>query len=507
MIKFFTKYHKWLGILLTLLIIAFAVSGIILNHRGMFSSIDVSRKYLPQDYKYIKWNNGAVKGSVKINNDSIIIYGNIGIWLTDSSFTNFTDFNTGFPDGIDNKKICKLYRSDSGDLFAGSYFGLYKYNLNQKKWNEIILPIHEKRIVDIAEKVDTLLVLSRSYLLKSTDHTNYEVVTLPEPENYDNKIGLFKTLWMIHSGEIYGTAGKLIVDIIGIIFIFLAITGLIYFINSYKIKSRKRRNKSATSLKKSNKWNLKWHNKIGWITVAFLILTTLTGMFLRPPLLIAIVYSKIDKIPYTILNSPNPWFDKLRRIKHDEKNNQFIIATLDGIYYSDDVLSHNLKKYKQQPPLSVMGVNVFENINDSVMLIGSFEGLFLWDKYNGNVFDYIDKKPYHPPKILGPPIGNHVITGYSTHFNNHEVYFDYGRGAKIIGSNKKFVKMPVQIEQQPMSLWNLALEVHTARIYSVIFGGFYILIIPLSGLLIIFILISGTIVWYKKYRKKTIKSK
>ena len=59
--------------------------------------------------------------------------------------------------------------------------------------------------------------------------------------------------------------------------------------------------------------------------------------------------------------------------------------------------------------------------------------------------------------------------------------------------------MPEIIASQPMSLWNVALKVHTARIYKFMFGSLYILFIPLAGLLILFILISGLIVWLKKH--------
>ena len=501
MIGFLKKHHKWLGIILTIFILVFSVSGIILNHREFFSLIDVNRNYLPQVYQYKNWNNAAVKGTVKINNDSILVYGNIGIWITDSSFSNFTDFSAGFPDGIDNKKMCSMHLTEEGSLFAGTFFGLYQFDFKNNIWKETILPIHEKRIVGITEKGDTLLVLSRSNLLKSTDYVNFDVVTLPEPENYDNKIGLFKTLWVIHSGEIYGTVGKLIVDFVGLIFIFLTITGLLFFINRLNIKGRKKKQEDISSLMKSNRWNLKWHNKIGWITVVFLILTTVTGMFLRPPLLVTIVYSKVNKIPFTELDSPNPWFDKLRRIYHDEKNERYIIATLDGVFHSDDIFSSKLQKFEHQPPLSIMGVNVFEYMSDSVMLLGSFEGLFLWNTATGEIMDYIDKEPYVAPIMQGPPIGKHVVAGFSKHFNGKEVYFDFGRGAKMIGKKDTFVTMPIDIEEQPMSLWNVALEFHTARIYSAIVGGYYILLIPTFGFIILFILISGTIVWYIKHRK------
>jgi hypothetical protein len=501
MIKFFIKYHKWLGVVLTVFIVLFALSGIVLNHRELFSPINVNRNILPSEYSYKNWNNAAVKATEKISNDSILIYGNIGVWLTDSTFSNFTDFNKGFPKGIDNRKIERLLFTNNKALFAATLFGLYKYNFDKGEWQYIQLPIHEKRIVDLIQKQDTLFVLSRSFLLKTVDDKNFEVKTLPQPENYDNKIGLFKTLWVIHSGEIYGLAGIILVDIVGLVFIFLSITGLIYFINRLRIKAYRKKNRRTRWLKRINSWSLIWHNKIGWITVLLLIVTTATGMFLRPPLLIAIASTKVAKIPYTELDSPNPWLDKLRRILYDEEMQRILLATLDGVFYSDDNFSSKLTKFPVQPPASIMGVNVFKKTDTDTYLVGSFEGLFEWKPNEGTITDYIKKEPYNAPKIAGPPIGEFLITGMSTDFQQQEIYFDFDKGAHILVQGKSFPQMPAQmLKKSPMSLWNLALEIHTARLYKIIFGSLYILFIPLAGFLILFILISGFVVWYKRYR-------
>ena len=501
MIKFFTKYHKWLGVFLTILILLFSASGILLNHRNLVSGINISRKLLPKEYEYKNWNKGAVKGTLKITEDSILVYGNIGIWLTDSNAIHFTDFNSGFPKGIDNRKICKVYKTRTGEIFAGTLFGLYHYNKSVKQWQKIPLDLHNPRIVDITEKQDTLIVLSRSFLLQSTDYQNFTKHILPEPENYDNKIGLFKTLWVIHSGELYGKIGKLFVDLIGLIFLFLSISGLILFINKYIVKSKKRKGKNVAKLISVSRWNLKWHNKIGWITLIFLIITTITGMFLRPPLLITIADAKVGKIPFTILDTENAWFDKLRRIIYDEKNNRYIIASVNGVYYSSDNFNTKLNSYGQHPPISVMGVNVFEQISSNKILIGSFEGLFLWDTKTGSIFDYIENKPYIKPKINGSPIGKYLVTGYTKDINDAEIYFDFNSGANTIKGNEKFPPMPNLIKNQPMSLWNVLLEVHTARIYHSLIGIFYFLIIPLTGLFTVFVLISGFVVWFKRYKK------
>jgi len=499
MTNFFKKYHKWLGIVFAIFILLFSVSGIVLNHREFFSGTDVSRDYLPDEYSYNNWNNASVAGTTKIGNDSILIYGNIGIWLTNSSASEFIDFNNGFHEGIDNRKVSKVFNTESLGLFVGTYFGLFKYYPNTNSWQKVNLPIHKQRIVDISEKGDTLLVMSRSFLLTTIDGKHFEKIALPKPKDYDNKAGLFKTLWIIHSGEIWGFPGMLLVDLIGLIFIFLSITGLIYFLVPFFVKRNKKKSKPTIKNNKLRRFSLKWHNKIGWITLVFLIITTATGMFLRPPLLAFIADAKVSKIPYTELDSPNPWFDKLRRIMYIESSNRYLIATIDGMYYSDDGFKTPLLKFDDQPPISIMGVTAFELIDDSTLLLGSFEGLFKWNFITGYKEDYIKKGPIKEKKRGGPPLGEFLVTGYSNHFNNKEVYFDFNDGADCISDNAKFIEMPETVASQPMSLWNVALEVHTARIYKFMFGGFYILFIPVAGLLILFILISGFVVWLRKH--------
>jgi len=501
-IKFFRKYHKWLSIGLTGFILLFVISGIILNHRNLLARYDVDRSYLLEQYGYKNWNNAAVKSYVKLNKDSALIYGNVGVWFTDDNFKTYRDFNNGFPIGIDNRKIEIVIRSSKGNLYAGTLFGLYRFNKAAQEWVKTDLPIHEERIVGLLSKNDSLFVMSRSNLLVSLDKPeslDFKIVKLPPPEHYDNKIGLFKTLWVIHSGEIYGLAGKLIVDFVGLVFAFLTITGIIYWLVPKTIKKRKKKNKKVVYLTKNKRWVIRWHNKLGYWLIVILILNTVTGMFLRPPLLIPIAEVKMGKIPYTELDTPNPWFDKLRKIYFDENFERFILIASDGVYYSDDEFQSEIKKYKNQPVLSVMGINVFEFLENGKYLVGSFSGLFQWSPESGEVFDYIDKKPYEAPKTMGPPIGEHSVTGYIKDYKGKDYYFDFNKGATAIADGN-FVEMPAEIKKQAMSLWNVALEVHTGRYYRFMFGPLYILFIPLAGFSMLFILISGLIVYLKKFR-------
>ena len=247
-VKIFRKLHKWPGIVIAFFAILFASSGIVMNHRQTFSSIDISRNLLPPNYRYENWNLAAVRGSLPLENNSLLIFGNIGIWKITENLEEFTDFNQGFSKGIDGRKIYSVVQFNNA-LFAGTHFGLYRRNrADAGEWQKINLPVKQERIADINTKGDTLLVLSRHYLLKSVDGKVFETVQLPEPVNYERKTGLFNTLWELHSGELFGLTGKLIVDLLGVVTIVLSITGLLHFFFPKIIKQWKRRKKPVKKL-------------------------------------------------------------------------------------------------------------------------------------------------------------------------------------------------------------------------------------------------------------------
>ncbi|MBW6537528.1 MAG: PepSY domain-containing protein [Mariniphaga sp.] len=499
-LKIFRKLHKWPGIVIALFAILFAASGIVMNHRQTFSSIDVSRNLLPSNYRYQNWNLAAVRGSLPFKNDSLLIFGNIGIWKTTENPEQFTAFNQGFPKGIDSRKIYSVVRFKN-ELFAGTHFGLFRRNIiGTDEWHKIDLPVKQERIADVNLKKDTLLVLTRHYLLKSTDGTTFETIQLPEPEGYERKTGLFNTLWELHSGELLGLPGKLIVDLLGLVTILLSVTGLLHFFFPKLIKRRKMKQKPVKTLAKTFRTNLRWHNVVGYIFVAFLIINTLAGIHLRPPLLIPIAGKKVGIIPGTHLDSPNPWFDKLRRVEWDENLNQYIFSTSEGFFASGENFAQLLQPIIPQPPVSVMGLNVFKPVGEMQYLTGSFNGMFLWDLQTVRVSDFFSGAPYTAPQGMGNPIGANMAAGL-VEAGDNAWWFDYNRGA-ISLSGKPFPQMPEEIlKKSPMSLWNVSLEVHTGRIFEHLVGPFYILYVPLAGLCLIMVLVSGFFVWWKAHRK------
>ncbi len=496
-------WHKWISIVLSLFVLLFAFSGIVLNHRSWFSSVDVSRKFLPEDYSYKNWNLAAVRGSVSVGLDEMLIYGNIGVWKATGDFSQFEDFNNGFPKGIDNRKISKVVRTQQGDLIAATYFGLYGWS--HDRWEKLPIPVDEERVVDLLDLNEKLYILTRSHLVVceyDQPPEEAEVIVLPKAADDDNKVSLFKTLWVIHSGEIYGFAGQLFVDFMALVLIFLTITGLILWLFPGLIKRKKRKQSSVKPLPQTMKFSLKWHNKLGWYLAIFLIITAATGMFLRPPLLIPIANSRVAKIPFSKLNQPNPWFDRLRAIIYDDYNGRFVVSTSEGFYYSDDKFATELKPFEVEPPVSVMGINVFEQLGQGGFLVGSFSGLYSWFPEQNYVENIITRQEFIPAGQRGNPFSDQSIAGMVWDSELRPYLFDYIKGAEPFLHDGKFPEMPQEVVTgSPMSLWNLALEVHTARIYRPLIGDFYILIIPLAGLALLVVVITGFWMYWKGFKK------
>jgi len=505
---FFRKYHKWLGLIITINLLMFAGSGILLNHRSLIAHLHFPRKYMPEAYHINNWNNGVVKRNLTIGKDSILIYGNSGIWLTDSAFTNFTEFNAGLPTGTDYRKVETAIVYNGSHLLIGTQHGLYEYR--HKKWTPIYLGNEEQRVISLTESNGKLFAITRSelFVLHPFAKDSTWVIEQDHIPAYaqNTEVGLFRTLWVIHSGEIYGKWGKLLVDFLGLCMATLAITGIIYFIIPVYIKKKRDKVKEKLSkIKIFNQKNLKIHNTIGVWLLPLLLLNTLTGMFLRPPFLIPIANSVVSPIPYTKLAAHNYWEDKLRLIQYDEDLKSFLLFTSEGVYTYMPFSENPPVALPSQPTISVMGINLCEKIAPYTYLIGSFSGLYIWNIKDAYQLDAMNMQPVGYENRTSRPIGEQVISGLIKASDSTYYYSDYNTGIQALHHHQTFTAMPEEMKDIKMPLWNISLEIHTGRIFQGIMGDFYILIVPLTGLATLFVLISGVITWYKiKYKRKKV---
>lgn len=512
--------HKWGGLFFTLFLIIFALSGIVLNHRVALSEVDVPRSVLPPEYRMEHWNLGAVKGTLRVSSDSILLYGENGLWLTDSSRACFSRFERGMRSGADNRLVANVVRTHSGQLFAVTTFDAYQWNHSTQSWQRLTERFAPSdRMTDATVKGDTLVLQSRSELFLATaPYAHFERIHLKAPTNAPLGRFTFRTLWMLHSGELFGAWAQYFVDFLGVILIVLCLTGVVLaFFPKLLKRQRKRQPEGKSVLRRVFKFSLQLHNKLGVYLLAFLLLLTVTGMFLRPPLLVAIARLRHQPLALTHEHNPNPWWDNLRMIRYDRHHHRWLLQTPFGFFTTSNLHSAPTK-LDHEPPVGFMGTNVLQQEDADHWIAGSFSGLYRWNARTGESWNLYTGQRYVAPKHQGIPDFTYSVSGYSKDLSARPVVFDYNRGAEYaLGGAQKaatdddrqefvcyeradFSVMPEQVQDGRLSLWRVALETHTGRIYTFLPNIVIQLFIFLSGTFLLTVLISGFIIWRKSHR-------
>lgn len=337
-------------------LLLFALSGLVLNHRHSFGNMDLSRQWLPAGYQFSNWNNGLLRGTLRLSADSILVYGAGGVWLTDAHGQRFADYTAGMGSGADARTIRNVVRTKRGELFACAPFDAYQWR--EGSWRRLAVghasTLHPTRFSDVTTRGDSVVFVGRDSLYVATPpYSHFQGVELHAPAGYTNKVSLFRTLWLVHSGEIGGLMGKLIVDLVALLLAFLCLSGFVIWLLPKWI--RRRRNKGLWQ--KGLRWHFRWHDRWGRYALPLLVFITLTGFALRPPLLLAVVRIATPPIPGSLLDSPNPWQDKLRALRWDANRSDWLLSTSDGFYSLTD-FRHQPVRETQAPAVSVMGVNV-----------------------------------------------------------------------------------------------------------------------------------------------------
>ena len=532
--KHFTwkKYHRWFGLILSVFMLVFCVSGIILNHRQLFADCDVSRSILPPAYHIQNFNNGVIKGSIRIDghadlasaggikasDDTILAYGYGGIWLTDTKMKSWKDFNKGLPENVDGRNIRNMVQTKNGEIWCAATMDVYRFD--GKEWKMFPLADNKERITDITLTKDStsIIAMTRSAVYeisgKKTDaanekrdaanekrdaiseKTNVTRKIIGQPEGFIPEVTLFKTVWHLHSGAFFGLTGRLVVDAIAIVLIILSITGIILFILPYRIRRQKRlqAREKMQKLGKQMVFNAKWHNKLGYTTIILTLWLAITGMCLRPPLMIPLAMNKTTEK----VKDGNVWHDKLRAIRWDAAEGNWLVSTSEGFLRVDEHFQHKpiLLNKEKAPKVSPMGVTVFESDGKGGWLVGSFSGMFRWYPEKNLIVDYFTGKQNIEKSMI--PISNHLVSGYSKDFfGGKEVVFDYSKGASL----GETASTPELLSAIPMSLWNVALELHVGRCYSPFLGPLSDLFVFISGLLITQVLLSGYIILKRRKKK------
>ena len=497
------KIHKWAGIIVCFFMVMFSISGIILNHRQFFSGINVSRSLMPDNYQYQNWNRGLLRGTISfpdsIDNQTVLIYGSGGVWKSDKMGSFIEDYNQGLPTGADLRAIRSIVLTSKNEMLACSQFKIYRRRLTDNQWTLLGNLPEDLKLYNITLKEDTLYLADCNAIFRSVAPYNaFQEVPLNAPANYDGKVSLMRTIWLLHSGELFGLPGKLIMDAVALVIIFLSITGILFWLLPKRMKWLRKKQKESENPEKTqvkiargNKWiqfSFNWHDLVGRKTIVLTLLIALTGWSLRSPFLMIMASNKTKPVPFSYLDKENPFFDKIRGLYYDEDQSDWILCA--DKTYSLQELSSIPVEIGNTPAISVMGINVFEKDTTGDWLVGSFSGLFRWNRSRNTVTDYFTGEA---PQVGGSPFaGGHSISGYASSFPQGNRPVEYGAGTDLLPQPEEFNLLPT-------SLWSFSFELHNGRLYTAALGTMAsMLFILLIGIVVLVMLWTGWMVRKKK---------
>ncbi len=498
--------HKYLGLVLGLYLLAMGASGLLLNHPEWIRSIDAPQNLVPAAYSYQNWNRMLIRGGSITADGTWYLAGKSGIARSDDQGRSFSILNEGFPTSAYDRDTANLLilNEDSAEriLLAATRSGLYQKQGNDP-WAQIPLPgtPSSPRMVALVKTKNQIVAFSETGAWQAdAANLNFTPVELAVAEqNSAAKVPLFRVLHDIHNGAILGTPGKILLDVSGIILVVLGASGLVIWFVPW-------RNRKLPTLRQSPgtffRWCWKYHLKLGiWIVVILMILAG-SGIFLRPPLLLATVTHSLDSDNPLLRFSPrSSGFGGKIQAATTVGNGTIVLSTQSGLWRGPAHLDGAFQRLQLPVPIHGMGVTVLERMADNQLLIGSFNGLFVVDEKQGRIWRL--RRP--GLQESNPYQSNDLVSGVVMAGDQPFVRFDYHDGMlPMTAGQRSLPTMPTEIAAAaPMSLWHYLFEFHNGRIFEPWLGPWYLLIIPFSGIILLLLCLSGAYDWWCRRGKNT----
>ena len=499
--------HKYFGLLVLLFMAWMSLSGVLLNHPDWIQNVSVHKSLVPKQYQPENWNRSSLKG-IEYMGDSLLLYGRQGVYLSQDNGKSLNPFMEGaFPKSALGKRSNHIYHSKNDKiLLCATNQGCLQYDIEQQLWKRLQLPKGDESILKILNTKEHLLLVSKSDIYQSLSVTNdlhFKKLDLKK-KNYSSDISLIQVFFELHDGSIWGLPGRLLWDIVGLILFFLCISAFYiwYYPKKWKRRYKKKGRRASYKEKNARNFFFRYHKKLGWYFAVPLVIITFTGMFLSPILMMTLVNGNVSEKYYPSIKDKNPWHHKIRNALYDTQKEQLVLDCSDGVWAGSYRTKEEFEKIKLPVRIFGMGTTVFREEKPGTWLVGSFGGLHRVDKESDASEKILQTKK---KENSGRPAST-FVTGYEKlPDGNHYILGHYKGICDEKGKQLRNVfTMPQGITgNSKLPLWNYMFELHNARIFRGGIGGFYMLIIPLGGLLCLIMLLAGVLdYWLTKPRAK-----
>jgi len=497
--------HTYIGLIVLLYFILMGLTGILLNHPALLRGFSAPRMLIPAGYEFKAWNRMALREAAFVAGepDTIFIGGKAGVWESRDAGATFSALTNGFPVAADERDTrCLLHiETDTGPLLlAGTRHGLFGYDRDARKWRKFALPhLADREVVDLVYTGNRIVLFTplAGYFL---DITNGTASLSPVPLAADTaevpQIPLHRYLLKLHDGSVLGLPGRLFTDGIGLLLIFLSVSGLYI----WYFPRRPHRKNTRTKAVRPYRFLYRWHLTTGIWSAVLLLLIALTGIFVRPPFLPLIAGFTVPT-SWMHEGGSSAWNSEITRAAYLPVEDTLVLSTRNGFFSGPADFSRAFTPFSVKVPVHGMGVNVLEPLADNRLLIGSFRGLFLWDmaQQSGSNPDGSPMNGRRQARDTAVMAAGAVVRDATLLF-----WADYTKGIAVAGGHHATLAMPRALTETPqLSLWHFLFEVHNGRIFRGWLGQWTWLIVPTGGILLIIAVLSGTYDWW--FRKNTAK--
>lgn len=490
--------HKYFGVAIGFILIYMSISGILLNHPNITGKINTPSFLLPSNMKIKNWSRGAILDGVRVGNDDILFGGKLGILKYNPRKNEIYDDNEGIPKSIYKHKV-NVFLKDSKEktIYAGLSSGLYHRGFDSDTWSPVL---------DIAEDVraifkikDQVVVITQGKAFIQRNGRFREADFTMEDEK-TNTMSLIKYVFDLHNGKVLGLPGRLVMDIAGLFLIFFSVGGIFMtFFPSFKKIFR---------ISPSGFWGVllkfSYKHHIKWCLIIFvpIIIIALTGFFMRPPFVMLLAGKKINTKFHIHHPEADSWNNSIQYITIDSDRETILVFSGGKLYEGKWDFSERFKRIFKRLPLHPMGPTYFEYLGGGKYLIGSFSGLFIWNRLEGKFYEYFSNELVEKFSIR--KTGPYQING-GMRIGNNFLVLDYHEGILDSSTGKPFLIMPEHFKEKSVfSLWHYLFEIHNGRFSKSFIGKWYILHNPVVALGTIIVMFTGLQILIKrKKRSKT----
>jgi len=503
--------HKYLGLIALVYFLGMGVSGILLNHPALLQKFSLPLGWLSDSFQYRAWNRWSLRDAVfsEQQPEKVYVAGKEGVWMSCNAGRSFTPASTGLPESAylrDTNCLLLVENHVPTRLFAGAGDGLYYCSPDELRWQTVLNPhLQQTEIVDLLQIDQEIFVFTETGCFVaplSPGAPVFEARDLKTPPGFKPRAPFFRFLLKLHDGSLFGPTGRLIADIIGLVLIFLSLSAFYLWYVPWRRRMREYRKP------RYYKFLYRYHLKLGIYASLLLAICALTGIFLRPPFLMAIARLQTPELLQSTNLIAENRLGRIHQAAWLKANNKLYLATENGLFSgSPNADSPFAAVDTSRLSIHGMGATVLEPLADDSLLIGSFSGLAKWHPETGIVTNLVTDKTTQPRHSGGAMVAAAVINNGTPKF-----WCDYRRGMRPFpgessaatemqaGDFASSFTMPEKISKKSrISLWHFFFEFHNGRIFQDLFGRYTWLIAPLGGLALLIVTLSGVYDWF--YRR------